>query len=465
MIVIYHPDSYLNERKYIYDVVFLEWIGIPYHSAIGEQNEVRISLDDESKNIMISDIFFQTKTKDWLTIRSLPRQPLPFWHISQLGIQPLLQNDKIQIIYGCEIAGGNYLFFDNNNVKLGIDIFGSAFFMITRYEELVKLNRDRHARFSSAESLAYQEGFLCRPIINEYISILFWAIKKLWPRLEMKKRNFRVVPTHDVDIPAKNAFKSSYMNLREILGDFFIRRSSCKTADRIVNIYNTKIRNCWEAETACFERLMQLSENNGIKSCFYFMTKHTHPDYDQYYPLNHPFIENLIKAIRARGHEIGIHPSYTSNVRKENIIVEFNLLKKKCSDLGVQQQSYGGRQHYLRWSCPNTWQFYEDAGIVYDSSVGFADHIGFRCGVCYEYSVFNLKTRKKLKLIERPLSFMECSALSKEYMGVSLDKLGIMALQLKESVRKHQGDFVLLWHNSTFETEEDWEIYKEIIEG
>jgi hypothetical protein len=41
----------------------------------------------------------------------------------------------------------------------------------------------------------------------------------------------------------------------------------------------------------------------------------------------------------------------------------------------------------------------DEAGIDYGSTLSYADHAGFRCGVCYEYPAFDIKKRKQLKLI------------------------------------------------------------------
>ena len=47
--------------------------------------------------------------------------------------------------------------------------------------------------------------------------------------------------------------------------------------------------------------------------------------------------------------------------------------------------------------------------MEWDSTLSYADKEGFRCGVCYSYSVFDIISRKKLNLKERPLIVMEGS--------------------------------------------------------
>jgi hypothetical protein len=60
---------------------------------------------------------------------------------------------------------------------------------------------------------------------------------------------------------------------------------------------------------------------------------------------------------------------------------------------------------------------------------------------------------------------MECSVLSKNYMGYSYEKALEYMLLLKNQCRKYGGTFVFLWHNSAFENEMDWELYKNVLVG
>ena len=50
----------------------------------------------------------------------------------------------------------------------------------------------------------------------------------------------------------------------------------------------------------------------------------------------------------------------------------------------------GGRQHYLRWKSPDTWRILEKTGLKYDVTLSFADHEGFRCGICFPYKPFDV---------------------------------------------------------------------------
>ena len=61
--------------------------------------------------------------------------------------------------------------------------------MLSRYEELIVLDRDSHNRFAAESSIAFKAGFLDRPIINEYLEILKWCLNQLWADLEFKEKS------------------------------------------------------------------------------------------------------------------------------------------------------------------------------------------------------------------------------------------------------------------------------------
>ena len=86
------------------------------------------------------------------------------------------------------------------------------------------------------------------------------------------------------------------------------------------------------------------------------------------------------------------------------------------------------------------------AGLRYDSSIGFAEEIGFRAGVCLEYPVFDLEERRTLALRERPLVVMEGAALDR--LGLSRADASAAIAELRDTCRRYRGAFTLLWHNS-----------------
>jgi len=108
-------------------------------------------------------------------------------------------------------------------IEINFDILGSACYILTRTEEMTNSTRDEHDRFPAYASHAYQNDYLHRPIVDEYVEILWWCMKQLWPRLERKPRKFRMLLSHDVDVPFAEAFSSPKRILRSLGGDIVNR--------------------------------------------------------------------------------------------------------------------------------------------------------------------------------------------------------------------------------------------------
>src|SRR5690606_17510004 len=98
---------------------------------------------------------------------------------------------------------------NNEKILCGLDLFGSMFFMLSRYEEMVVKERDQHDRFSAKSSVAFKGEFLMRPIVNEYLEILWQLLSYLDNSLIRRERTFKTILTCDVDWPF-NPINRSY---------------------------------------------------------------------------------------------------------------------------------------------------------------------------------------------------------------------------------------------------------------
>jgi hypothetical protein len=122
-------------------------------------------------------------------------------------------------------------------------------------------------------------------------------------------------------------------------------------------------------------------------------------------------------------------------------------MKKEALESICKCKIKEGREHYLRYEVPTTWQIREDNGLEIDSTCGYADKEGFRCGTGDEFSMFNILTREKLKLKERPLVVMEGSFITyQSHIDFEMMEEKIKSL-INKSI-KYKMKFVLLWHNS-----------------
>lgn len=445
--------------------MFRQFLGLEYVAEMEDRLDIRICFEgsESEKQLQIVDVFFQCVKSDWLTSASLPVRPLAHCDIKELFGDAPCSNSMLPVIYGNRIRDKSFFEKGVHGISLGVDIFGSAFFMLTRYEEVVLPVRDSRGRFPASESLAYQEGFLDRPIVNEYLEILWWAINRLWPNLNRRKRKYELVLSHDVDWPLGVYNRTLFQVAKSAAGDVIMRKDVHLALRRLYSAFMVRLGNLDADLNNMFNVIMNLSEQHGLISSFYFIVDHSDGEIDGNYSLDHPWMRNLLRKIHSRGHEIGLHPSYYTFNDKEKIHRQFELLLQHMKSDGIWQMEWGGRQHYLRWESPTTWQAWEEAGLAYDSTLSFADHAGFRCGVCYEYSVYNLLTRQALQLRERPLIAMEGSLLESGYMGLTVEQALNELRKLREQCKRFDGQFTLLWHNSSLIKRQEFELYQTIV--
>ena len=469
MLLINHPDTYPAERAYVLDVVLGELLGLPFSARAQDREDVEITAPELAggDRLILADRLFATSERDWLTDRSLPERPLARWQLDGGPLQPKLVDNTLPVLYAGRPANDCFCEEIQGSIVLGVDVFGSIFFQLSRYEEIVLATRDEHDRFPASASLALAEGFLERPLANEYVELLWTALSRLWPRLRRRRGSFTERVSHDVDWPVHPP-TSSPRAVRTAIGHL-LRGADRGLAGASLRAARARRRgNPADDPYNTFDLIMDLSEERGLRSAFYFMAGRTDPRFDGSCSLTDPWIQALIGRIHERGHELGLHPSYGTFRDPDAIARELETLLQTCARVGVEQAEWGGRQHFLRWENPVTWRGWEQAGLAYDSSLGYSHDPGFRCGACCEYPAFDLLERKRLRLRERPLIVMEMAAIDHRitadrgsFAGDRDDDIALALIErLRQRTRMFDGDFTLLWHNSRLTSRRERRLYQ-----
>jgi hypothetical protein len=251
--------------------------------------------------------------------------------------------------------------------------------------------------------------------------------------------------THDVDVPFEYFYNSKISLMRQLAGDIIKRNSIQTFLKRIKNFYISKYIDVSLDPFNTFKEILSLSNEYNVKSYFNFFGENTLESYDCIYNLRDEVIINIIKEIINEGHQIGFHPSYFTNQDRFLLLKQFDKLKWVCDMIGIEQKKWGSRQHYLKWDVTCTAEYLNDIGLDFDSTLGYYDMPGFRCGTCYSFPIFDLSNRKTLNLFEFPLLAMECSFF--DYAKMSIDEAINYALELLTKTLSYNGDFVILWHN------------------
>lgn len=456
------PGDFEPEVRWVLEWLMREVFGLPC-------GEVRVSsrvaiCGDDGRELRLPLTFFEMARVQWLQKESTPEAPT--WRDLH-GLSEAADKTKHQSIpdfFPPELAQSTPIFdLRGRTGILGLDVLGGLFYLMTRYEEAALETRDSHDRFPAVASTLKKHHLLYRAVGNEYIEILWAAMKRVWPRLERKALQFRVVPSHDVDSPS--AYWGSGVNRLSKLTIKSLLKSGPMAAFWTMAEASAYPKLGWRHDPYdTIDDLMEFSESIGETSTFFYIPERTNQVRDLGMPLDHPQVEAQWRRIAARGHEIGVHPGYETYRSPERLRSGVQRIRDQLDRLGIRQPLLGSRQHYLRWDPFATAGALEAAGVDYDSTLGFADQVGFRCGTCYEFPMYDVVNRRPLRLRQRPLVLMDCSLMDDRYMGLGTgDEALRVALELKNECRKYHGDFTVLWHNTRMEQEQAEHLYTELI--
>jgi hypothetical protein len=315
---------------------------------------------------------------------------------------------------------------EDNTASCSLDLLASVALTLARAEELISPDRDIHGRFPSSASQAYQSAFLDRPIVDEYGFAFEQVISALLPGWRTESRMLRVLVSHDVDhvgLP---------FSIRKTAGHIF-RRWNVVAAVRDLLSITLPVAPAYLALVTWMVEMESARELD----CEVYWKSSGAGEFDSGYDISSPLIYRVVQSLRHGGIRQGIHPSYDTFRDADLIRSEAERLSNILGETIIDS-----RQHYLRWD-HETWDHYETAGLGCDSTIGYADQVGFRAGTCLPYQPWMFSLNRASKVIEIPLVVMD-----QVLLNMSADDALQTVSDLISRCRNVGGVFTLLWHNS-----------------
>ncbi|WP_273443974.1 polysaccharide deacetylase family protein [Neolewinella agarilytica] len=328
----------------------------------------------------------------------------------------------------------------------GHDLLACIFFALSRYEEYKAFTPDHHGRFPASESHAQQHGYLERPVVREWATLLADSLRRDFPTLPPpKRRPFTFQPTYDIDI----LWAWQHRGLRGI-------------GAGIKDFFSGRFGRAWRRFTAPKEQdpfqtlaYIQSLHPRTRPQIFWLLSNGQDRRDTNPYPIP-PAQEALIQEL-AEQSTIGIHPSYHSSDRPELIREEIARLKGI-----IGRNPLHSRQHFLRFRIPQTYRELQRSAITNDHSMGYADAVGWRAGTNLPFHWYDLERESMTGLLVHPFAAMDGTL--KDYLQLSVPEALRKVETLAEDVRPFGGVFPLLWHNSSFSDDYGWAGWREMYE-
>jgi peptidoglycan/xylan/chitin deacetylase (PgdA/CDA1 family) len=314
------------------------------------------------------------------------------------------------------------------------DELAEAFFHLARIEERAGA-RDEHGRFPARAS----------------------SLDPLDPPLERLRRRLGVEPprwrgarfavalTHDVDSPWKwtrigirgaAARLKAYARRADVSGAWHETRS-------LATMPLHKLRRTdpnWR-----FEAIVAGERERDANSTFFVLAAHR-DRHDGAAPETYARLRpRLVETLRAAGTEVGLHGSYRAADDRSLLADEKEALERLAGPVT------GQRFHYLRVDPHGNLRAVARLGFRYDTSLGFADALGFRAGIAQPFRPWDVAADRPLDLVEIPLAAMDATLAEERYLGLSARVAEPRLLALLDWAAKHGGGFALLWHPDRYD--------------
>jgi hypothetical protein len=426
-VVIDIPADFEAERRYILEAMMGRFSGLKYSINASSTNYPvwQFTLPNGNR-LIVQDHFFSgiKENTGYISDANLPVKSRTM----------KMEASDLPLVYGTDLYSYRT---ENGRTEIitGNDIFATAFFSLSRWEEILWQGKtDVHQRFDENRLFAATNQLRHTPVVDLYSDrIRQWLIQLGCQNLE-DAGSYQCMPGHDVDFFSRygswllrNKARAGGLKREGWTGFRRIHREIAEVRAGLMNDpFDT------------YDWLMDQSEKINQVSTFYFLAPQF-PDSILNYSLSDPEVKKVIQRITDRGHRIGLHGSYHSFTSREKLNAEKEQLESVAGPV------LDTRQHFLRTRMPETWRLQASCGFSTDSSMGFSTGWGFRCGTCRAFPVFDAQNRTLTGIIEYPIILMDV-ALVRIQPGLTgfLDE----ATKIAEVVRKYKGNMVLIWHNS-----------------
>jgi hypothetical protein len=163
-------------------------------------------------------------------------------------------------------------------------------------------------------------------------------------------------------------------------------------------------------------------------------------------------LKDMIGKVIAAGCEIGLHgiDAWCDSNKGRREIEEIRRL--------TGTPSIGARMHWLYFN-EGSHCVLEQAGVRYDSTVGYKETVGYRAGTTQVYKPLDVE-----QLLELPMHVMDTALFYPAYMGLSQRQAAEILAPLIENVSRLGGCFTINWHDRSLAPERLWDAcYRTIV--
>ncbi len=428
------PESYLPKAEYVFRN-FCTILGLNPVFSYGAQGEaVHIYYGASPRAEYPVSIAFKERTAAFY-------QKTQYYHADEVNFREF-RGEMIPFLFS---RGGEVYGFAKQNCIINKDIIASAFYFLSCWQEYVESKEeDSQGRVDYARSLQHHWNFTQMPVVDIYAQILENAIKRSLPQLAgrsvfEREKSFTLALSHDIDYWRFWTKKHLLDTLKYNLKSFKKR-----PAQALYKLIGHAIhKSFFHSHYRLLRSMVKKEEALGTQSTWFLMGKEDYPDKRQSY-IKEPAVQKEIKKLLST-QDVGLHGSPQAAFDISTLKAE----KRNLEALGFDIKGY--RTHYLYFDYQKSFALLEEAGFAYDSTLGYWESIGFRCGTSFPFYPYNLAEDRAFKVMEIPLIVMDTTMLSPKAMALSVPSARAKLRKMTSLAEKYKSLITILWHNTNFD--------------
>ncbi|MGH2553422.1 MAG: polysaccharide deacetylase family protein, partial [Chitinophagaceae bacterium] len=287
------------------------------------------------------------------------------------------------------------------------------------------------------------------PLINIWLQHFKEKLKQKFPDTHFPEIRFDFLPTYDIDEAFCYKYKSKWRTwggyLRSILKNHWweVKERRDVLSGRLDDPYDS------------FDWIRNLHyDHQNLNAYFFILVAEKTSRYDKNNSPRNKYIQELFQNLFNRSPESnkqrvekpcfrpGLHSSWQSGDKPQLLKKEWKILR----DCITSEARYESRQHFIRFTLPQTFRHLIKAGIKDDYSMGYGSINGFRASTASSFYWYDLEEEQTTALEVHPFCYMDANSFHEQKLKP--EQASEEMLYYFNLVKAFGGTMITIWHNT-----------------
>ena len=316
--------------------------------------------------------------------------------------------------------------------SIPFDIFAASFYLLSRYEEYLPHVKDQEGRFQASESLAFQENFLEKPVIDIWAFKFRRILQRKFPDYDFPEREYS--NQNIVAVTEAFCFKKKGI-VRVVLGLLLdlIQIKPKYVMHRFQVMLKFK-RDPYDI----FRRLIKFLKRYDVSMKFMFQVS-DFSTHDRNINHNRLELQSLIKSV-ADYAEVGLQVGFYANQ-------QFKILKEEKTRLEdiLKRPVVSAINKKYNLLLPDTYNHMVELELKNDYSMGYPEALGFRAGTCTPFLFYDINFE-----ITTPLLVHSYALGTEALRNLKETEVEYKVLEIKRQIKLVGGSLTSVFTNIDF---------------